>query len=183
MTGGVPPAPLRGRPTRFAHLVRRFGRSLLRRRPTPADEAFVQATLTPVERAVWRRFPPSEASYTIRVARRAEALLADAGVDPADTRWTAAALLHDAGKLDAGLGLFGRVLATVAGAVVPRVRRSKGRLGRYLHHAGIGASLLRAAGARPEVAAWAAVHHEPTRWAEGGIPPDVARALAAADDA
>ena len=45
----------------------------------------------------------------------------------------------------------------------------------------MGADLLRSAGARPEVAAWAETHHRPDRWPTTGIPPQVCRALARAD--
>jgi hypothetical protein len=54
-------------------------------------------------------------------------------------------------------------------------------MGLYAAHDVIGAELLAAAGARPGVIAWAGAHHRPDRWAGTGIPPEVCRALAAAD--
>ncbi len=51
----------------------------------------------------------------------------------------AGALLHDIGKLDSGLGTFGRVVATVVGPRTDRFRR-------YHDHERIGADLLAAAG-------------------------------------
>ena len=55
---------------------------------------------------------------------------------------TAAALLHDIGKLDSGLGTAARVVATVVG---PRTKR----FGRYHDHERIGAEMLAAAGSSP----------------------------------
>ena len=54
----------------------------------------------------------------------------------------AGALLHDVGKVEAGLGTFARVAATVVG---PRGRRFR----LYHDHEAIGARLAEAAGADP----------------------------------
>jgi hypothetical protein len=54
----------------------------------------------------------------------------------------AGALLHDAGKVEAGLGTFGRVVATVVG---PRTARFRS----YHDHEAIGARLADAAGSDP----------------------------------
>ena len=62
----------------------------------------------------------------------------------ADDRWAAAALLHDAGKAEAGLGTFGRAWATARGFVGDPARVG-GRAGAYLRHAEIGAEILRSA--------------------------------------
>jgi hypothetical protein len=87
----------------------------------------------------------------------------------------AAALLHDVGKVESGLGTFGRVLATIIGP-----GRARGRMAVYLRHDLIGAELLAAAGARPLVVTWAREHHlPPERWT---VPPDIGAALKAADD-
>src|SRR5439155_19397161 len=88
---------------------------------------------------------------------------------------SAAALLHDVGKVEAGLGTFGRVLATVIGP-----GRAKGRMATYLRHDQIGARLLAEAGARPLVVTWAAEHHlPPERWT---VPREIADRLKSADD-
>jgi putative nucleotidyltransferase with HDIG domain len=164
------------------HLIRRFFRSLL---PTPVDatdEEWVASVLTADELVLWQRQPRGERSYSIRVARRAAAGLA--GTKHADDdRWLAAALLHDVGKVDAGLRTPGRVVATTLGIVVPPVRRTRGRIGRYLRHPEIGAEMIRAAGGREEAARWAAVHHDPSAWTAEGVPAVVGDALAAADNA
>jgi hypothetical protein len=82
------------------------------------------------------------------------------------------------------------VLATLAIGGVGRARARawadgggtvRSRIGRYAAHDDLGAELLRAAGARAEVAAWAGAHHRPERWPATGIPESVCRELAAAD--
>jgi hypothetical protein len=163
------------------HLVRRFVRALWPGPPRAADVAWVESVLTQSELALWRRLPNHDRRYSIRVARHVRRALA--GTEYDDPRWQAVALLHDVGKLDAGLGVAGRALATVAGAVRSRTRGSSGRFGRYLRHDELGAAMLRAAGGREEAAAWAAAHHHPERWPDSNVPLSVAQALAAADDA
>ncbi len=90
-------------------------------------------------------------------ARAAVETLGDA-VEP---RWVAAALLHDVGKAETTFGVIRRSLATVVatGAGPRRARAIPGAIGRYVNHDELGAQRLRAAGARPEAVAWAAVHH------------------------
>jgi hypothetical protein len=162
------------------HLVRRFVRALWPGSPSDADETWVASVLTPAELALWSRQPNYERRYSIRVARGVERALR--GSSDADERWMAVALLHDVGKLDADLGVIARSCATVAGAIRPATRRSEGRFGRYLRHDVIGAEMLRVAGARVEVASWAAAHHHRDRWPETGIPARVAQVLEAADN-
>jgi hypothetical protein len=58
----------------------------------------------------------------------------------------AGALLHDCGKVEAGLGTVGRVVATVAG---PRSSRFRA----YHDHEAIGARLAQAAGSDPATVA------------------------------
>jgi hypothetical protein len=100
----------------------------------------------------------------------------------------AAALLHDVGKLDAGLGTYGRVVATVSGAVAGRSSaeawsESRGftrRVGLYLRHDELGGDMLALAGSDPLTVAWAREHHlPPDQWT---VDPHLADALKAADD-
>lgn len=100
----------------------------------------------------------------------------------------AAALLHDVGKLDSGLGTYGRVVATVAGAVAGRDMarvwsESRGitrRVGLYLRHAELGADALRMAGSDPLTVTWAAEHHlPPEQWT---LSPGIGDVLKHADD-
>ena len=137
---------------------------------------------------MWDGMERADRAEGVAVARAFETTGVGAG--PRADEWRAAALLHDAGKQKSGYGTFGRVVATVvtAGAGRKRVRGWAGRpgdgrarVGRYAAHDDVGAELLRAAGARPAVVAWAAAHHRPDRWAGTGLPDSVCRALADAD--
>jgi hypothetical protein len=175
---------------RPAHLARRFVRSLRPGAPRVEDVAWVEGILDPDELELWRSLPEYDRRYTIRVARLVDEQLA--GTDfGGDDRWLAAALLHDVGKLDAGLGVVGRSVATVMGAAggtarVDRWAHTSGfrrRVAWYLRHDERGADRIRAAGGREEAARWAWAHHHRDRWAESGVPAPVAEALEAADNA
>ena len=145
------------------HLARRFFGSL--RRGGPADEAWALALLNEGERALWSRMSDADRRHAVGVAQSVPIELA------------VAALLHDVGKIESGLGTFARVGATLVGAV----RRDwRGRLGAYLRHDAIGAELLSHAGSDPLTVAWAREHHlSEDRWT---VPLDAGRALKAADD-
>jgi hypothetical protein len=173
-----------------AHLVRRFFRALWPGPPGSDAAVWVEQILTPSELALWRQLPNHDRRYSIGVARRVEHTLV--GTEYAgDPRWLAAALLHDTGKLDSGLGVVGRSLATIAAALAGRSRvdqwRSasgwRGRVATYVQHDELGARRIRDAGGRPEAAEWAWAHHHADRRAASGIPEVVAEALRAADDA
>jgi hypothetical protein len=166
---------------RAAHLVSRFFGSLRPRALDAGTIAWVERTLEPRELHVWEGLGAADRAESVAVARR---------LDAADPTWTAAALLHDAGKQASGYGPLGRVVVTVVAASVggetvrgwaTGTNRVRARMGLYAAHDVIGAELLAAAGARPAVIAWAGAHHRPDRWAGTGIPPEVCRALAAAD--
>jgi hypothetical protein len=176
--------------TRARHLGRRFVRALWPGSPRDRDVAWVAGILEPDELGLWRSLPNHDRRYTIRVAKDVEARLA--GTEYArQPRWLAAALLHDVGKLDAGLGVVGRSVATVMGAVagparVDRWAQTSGfrrRAAWYLHHDDRGADRIRAAGGRDEAARWAWAHHQRGRWPASGVPITVAEALEAADNA
>jgi hypothetical protein len=137
--------------------------------------------------------PAHDRRHSIGVARRVDQALI--GTEYAgDTRWLAAALLHDVGKLDAGLGVLGRVGATLAGGaaghdmaeVWSAKRGITRRVGLYLRHPELGATRIRTAGGREEVAHWAAAHHdgpdEETATAVLALPGVVVNALRDADD-
>ena len=165
--------------TRAGHLVRRFAGSV---RPRPLERAaadLVRDTLRPEELACWERLGPADRAESVATAR---AVVGALGSD-ADPTWVAAALLHDVGKVEAGLGAIGRSAATVAAALAGswRARAWTGRFGRYVNHDELGADRLRAAGARPVAASWAAVHHRRALWAGSGIPLEICEILAAAD--
>ena len=149
------------------HLARRFVGSL--RRGAPADEQWALDRLLPGERALWQRMADADRRHAVDVARRL-------GDRPRNV--LAAALLHDVGKVESGLGTFARVGATLLGAASRT--RWRGRVGAYLQHDELGARLLEQAGSDPLTVAWAREHHLPSsRWT---VPYDVAVALKAADD-
>jgi hypothetical protein len=164
--------------TQAGHLVRRFLGSLRPGAPPPGDEAWARDVLLAGERLLWDRMSGPDRRHAVGVARRAEAALGSRATRPV----VAAALLHDVGKAEAGLGTFGRVGATLAAAVAGRERLAarRGRVGRYLRHDALGADLLAAAGSDPLTRAWAREHHlAPDRWT---VDAEVGAALKAADD-
>lgn len=174
---------------RTAHLVRRFVGALRPGAPPARDRAWVEAVLTPAELALWNRMPNQDRRHSVAVARRVEPQLAAIG-EPDDRRWLAAALLHDVGKVDCGLGVYGRVVATLAAAAAGRetadawvTRRGfTRRVGLYLQHPRLGADMIRVVGGAEEAALWAAAHHDPAMWDGLAIPRPVVEVLVAADD-
>jgi len=174
---------------RLAHLATRYVESVRARPLDPQTRRWVADALEPAELDVWERLTSADQGEGVAVARRLDVAL-DGTADGSDSRWRAAALLHDAGKQRSGFGTVGRTVVTVFAATVgaTRLRRwvdapqpLRARIGRYVAHDELGAALLHDAGARPEVAAWAGAHHRPHRWDRTGIPLAVCRALAAAD--
>ena len=174
---------------RQTHLARRFFGALRPGKPDAADTAWVATVLNDREFAVWQRMPNHDRRHSIQVARDVEAELANTKY-ASDPRWAEAALLHDVGKLDSGLGVFGRVLATLAGAAAghdmaeawSEKRGVTRKFGLYLRHPELGASRIRMCDGSREAALWAEAHQDPDRWPRTGLPEVVIAALAAADD-
>ena len=123
--------------------------------------------------------------HAAAVARRVERALGPRGHPPV----LAAALLHDVGKVESGLGTYGRVVATLSG---------QGRRPRH-GHAVAAASVASPAGSastsgtttrRATCSSWPAATRSPSpgpasttsRRTQWTLPPDVAAALKAADD-
>ena len=120
------------------HLVRRFVTSLSRTPPPSSDSAWVNESLLPSEFELWSRMKSYDQRHSIEVARRFVDLC------PLGSRdHVAAALLHDIGKIEADLGVFGRVVATIVG---PRGQKFR----RYHEHELIGLRLCRTAGSSAE---------------------------------
>lgn len=163
----------------------RFVGSLRPGGPSPEEETWAESHLLDEERALWRRMSGADRRHAAGVAHRVQQRL---GAD-ASRPVVAAALLHDVGKVVAGLGVIGRVAATLAALVVGRPRAARwgdrspglpGRIGLYLRHPELGGDLLALAGSDPLIVAWAREHHRPAgRWT---LPRPVADALKAADD-
>lgn len=174
---------------RPVHLVRRFLGALSPARPSSSDVEWVAGVLGPEELALWARLPRHDRRHSIQVGRDVESALAGTE-DAGDPRWLEAALLHDVGKLDAGLGVLGRVGATLAAAAAGHdladawsaKRGFTRKVGLYLRHPELGADRIRMCGGSPEAAAWAECHQDPARHPDCGLPPRVVEALAAADD-
>lgn len=127
---------------------------------------------------MWRRMQGFDRRHAIGVARRVSELLGTGASRPV----LAAALLHDVGKLDSGLGVFARVVATVRAWALgaERAAAGDGRMARYTNHPMIGAALLRDAGADRLTITWAAEHHLPAN--DWSLPANIVAALKAADD-
>jgi len=163
---------------RAVHLVRRFVGSLRPGGPPEADRVWAEGQLRGGEVGLWRAMPAADRRHAVGVARRVDGRLGHDAPRPV----LAAALLHDVGKLDAGLGTFGRVAATLVAEVAgpARVAAWDNRFGRYLRHDELGAARLAAAGSDPLTVAWAREHHRPP--AAWTLPRAWADALKAADD-
>ena len=169
---------------RIVHLVKRFFGSLWPMGPLKKNQLWAAELLLPEQRKLWFRMSRADRRHAVGVARRVERALGHEATPPV----LAAALLHDVGKLDSGLGTYGRVIATVAGAVGGRDMATQWtkasgftrRVGLYLRHAELGGDLLDMAGSDPLTSAWARQHHLPED--EWTVPPAIAGALKDADD-
>jgi hypothetical protein len=168
---------------KWGHLAKRFFGSLWPAGPSRQDEEWVQTILSDGELRLWQRMSKVDRRHAVGVARDVERELGDEATGPV----LAAALLHDVGKVSSGLGTYGRVVATLAGAAAGRSMaeawtEGKGftrRVGLYVRHGAIGADMLAMAGSDPLTVTWAKEHHLPEE--EWTLPPAIARALKAAD--
>lgn len=164
------------------------GRLLSSVRPGPPrrrDLAWAHEQLTAPERRLFDRMSNPDRRHAIGVARRVDAALPPNLPDRSVV--LRAALLHDVGKVASGLRTYGRVIATLSGAVGGRsyaevwqdTRGFTRRVGLYLRYPELGAEMLAVADSDPRVIAWAREHHlDEESWT---IPVDWGRVLAAAD--
>lgn len=123
--------------TKPHHLALRFVTSLSGRPPDVADEVWADLHLLPGERRLWSQMSNQDRRHSIKVARRFVAARPHATIAE-----TAGALLHDVGKIECGLGTWGRVVASVVG---PRT----GRFRLYHDHEHLGSVMAEAAGSAP----------------------------------
>lgn len=119
------------------HLTARFFTSLSPAPPPTADEEWVASVLTAGEHSLWVQLSNQDRRHSAIVARRF------VGRRPDATRpEVAGAILHDVGKIECGLGTFGRVAGTVIG---PHGRRFRA----YHDHEAIGARMAADVGSVP----------------------------------
>jgi hypothetical protein len=119
------------------HLAARFVTSLSPAPPPVEHEVWVDEHLLAAERRLWVQLGNQDRRHSALVARRF------AAARPTASRAeVAGAILHDVGKIECGLGTFGRVAATLVGA---RGRRFRA----YFDHEEIGARMAAAAGSEP----------------------------------
>jgi hypothetical protein len=168
------------------HWTARFFTSIRPGRPAAEDEAWARGLLTEREADLFGRMSNPDRRHAVAVAREVDRSL-PAGTERRDTV-LAAALLHDIGKTVSGLRSYGRVIATLSGAVVGgRVfaefwQDSSGftrKVGLYMRYPILGAEMLEIAQSDPWVIAWAREHHEPED--DWTVPVDIFRTVVAAD--
>jgi hypothetical protein len=104
----------------WRHLAGRFFGALLPYGPRHADERWATRHLLPGEQNLWGRMSGADRRHAVGVARRTVADLASPAGARAGREVVAAALLHDVGKVDAGLGTWARAGVTFAGVAVGR---------------------------------------------------------------
>lgn len=166
--------PSRGGFGSFRHLASRFFGAVDPRGPDTREETWALSWLLPGEQDLWRRMSGPDRRHAAGVALDVAERLADA---PREVM--AAALLHDVGKVESGLGTFARVWVTLAAMAFGRSRLPGRRARMYVEHDKIGGSMLTGAGSHPLTVAWALEHHLPEqRWT---VNRRVAVALKAAD--
>ena len=166
------------------HLTKRFVGSLWPFGPGDADETWARSHLLDGEVALWNQMCAQDRRHSVGVARRVEDHLGASATRPV----LAAALLHDVGKIDSGLGTFLRVVATLSAAVAGREMAdawilSTGvtrRVGLYLKHPELGGDLLATAGSDEFIEQWARQHHLPE--SECTLDGELAHALRISDD-
>ncbi len=101
------------------HLAGRFFGALSPAGPPADDEAWALSSLLEGEQALWARMSGPDRRHAVGVARDTVQLLQPAA-PPRDV--VAAALLHDVGKVESGLGTFARVGVTLAAMTAGRSR-------------------------------------------------------------
>jgi len=169
---------------RIGHLSKRFFGSLRPGGPSADDTTWARSKLLPGEREIWQQMSNADRRHSVAVARRVERALGHEAGRPV----LAAALLHDCGKIDARLGAYGRVVATLSVSIAGRSAaeewsESRGftrKIGLYVQHPNLGADRLALAGSDPLTIAWTREHHSPEE--EWTIPHPLATALKDADD-
>lgn len=137
-------------PGSLAHLAARFVTAVLARPPSDADRAWLASRLGPDEMSAFLDQPVHDQRHGLDAARWVASSI-DGRPD-----LVRAAALHDIGKRHSGLGVAGRVIASLAMKLgLPLTRRQAA----YRDHGVLGAKELRELGAEPLVWRYAACHH------------------------
>lgn len=167
-----------------SHLTKRFFGSLRPGGPSADDRAWVAKQLSPDELALWNRMNGPDRRHSTAVAHRVDEALGERATRPV----LAAALLHDVGKIEAGLRTYGRVVATLSAAAAGREAaddwvKTTGftrRVGLYVKHPKLGGDHLGMIGSDPLTEAWTREHHLPEdQWT---IDVEIGRVLRDCDD-
>ena len=172
----------------LAGRIPRFFQSIWPGAARPDDVAWVRNILSDKEMRHFTAMSNADQRHAVRVARRVEETYVQSEHDVPVEIALAAAILHDVGKNEARLGTYGRVVATVSGAVAgldfaEAWQETSGftrKVGLYLRYNIIGEELLEIAGSDPLVIAWSVEHHlAEDAWT---VPVEFGRILAAADE-
>lgn len=142
------------------HLFKRFVGSISPEPLCESEQAWVREVLAIQELDLWRSQEIVDQRHSYDIARRFIVLRAQASRDE-----IAGALLHDIGKIEAGLGTVARVFATVLPIPTRRFRA-------YRNHQNRGAQLLKLIGCNETTIALVA----------GNPDSDALRALCQADE-
>jgi HD domain len=183
-------SPHRFRPI---HWTGRAARSIRPGPPAAPKVEWAGEHLSDRERDLFARMSNPDRRHAIGVAMQVAGQLDEPNLEHLDLdedrrrAVVAAALLHDVGKSAAGLRTYGRVVATLSGAVGGKAwaehwQDTAGftrKVGLYLRYPELGAEQLMVAGSDPWVVAWAREHHRPEE--EWTLPVEVGRVLVAAD--
>jgi hypothetical protein len=104
------------------HLAGRFFESLRPGGPPPDDDAWATSQLLPGEQALWVRMSGPDRRHAVGVARDVITDLTSGGETTVPRPVVAAALLHDVGKVEAGLGTWARAGVTIVTMAAGRDR-------------------------------------------------------------
>lgn len=167
------------------HLVARFVFSFFPHRQTAETLQFL-TLLNSDELHLFNAQQRFDKRHSFRNVKKLHALLADPDPD-----LVIACGLHDVGKVQSGLGVFGRVFATCVAAIfglhrVDAWSRNNSnpitrRIATYVRHPEIGADLLTGAGSNLIAITWARDHHKGLH--ESTLEPSLFAVLSKADSA
>lgn len=123
--------------TTLFHLIKRFVGSVTSVPLSVSERVEIATVLLPAENTLFEQLSKQDQRHAVQVLRRFDFSASDA---PMAAR--RAAVLHDIGKIDSGLGTVMRVAASIIGPRTDLFRR-------YHEHERIGAEMLVAVGSDP----------------------------------